>query len=137
MWWEVGGWGFVLGGDHGLGKTYACASLLASLDFGTFATAEEIASPEGSELIGRAKSTRLLVLDEMGAEALYDAGAARLHALIADRYAHERRTLITTNLNLEAWGARYGARLVDRFRRGDGGKWKEYAGESLRAVQAP
>lgn len=133
--WTAGtGWGFLLAGDVGGGKTFACCDALRRFDgSGLFVKAEEIASPAGVELLPRARAVRLLVLDELGGEALYDSGAARLLNLLGHRYDFGLRTLVTANLNFSDFAARYTARTLDRFRPGDGGRAKEYGGPSLRA----
>lgn len=131
-WWAGRGWGLVLAGGVGLGKTYAACALLLGLDVGMFGTAAELAGPDGLELLPRARRTPLLVLDELGVEARTPIGDERIQGLLGDRYAHERRTIVTTNLDLPAFRSRYGDRLVDRFRSAEGGRWNEYAGESLR-----
>lgn len=133
--WMAGtGWGFLLAGDVGGGKTYACCDALRRFDgSGLFVKADEIAAPDGTELVPRARGVRLLVLDELGGEALYDSGAARLLNLLGHRYDFGLRTLVTANLNFADFEARYRKATLDRFRPGDGGRAKEYGGTSLRA----
>jgi DNA replication protein DnaC len=62
-----------------------------------------------------------LVVDDLGTEPLDEKGwmVANVRALIDRRYDDERRTILTTNLGLEAFKTRYcadGGRLLDRLR---------------------
>ncbi len=61
----------------------------------------------------RATATTLLVLDEAGSEAK-DAEEA-IFSILADRTSSMKRSIITANLNPEAFKARYGLRLISRI----------------------
>lgn len=56
---------------------------------------------------GRAKRARFLVLDEVGGENLNGPAESMLHELIDTRYAFRRYTVLTANLSLAAFEARY------------------------------
>ena len=71
-----------------------------------------------------------LAVDDLGTEALdaKDWGAAGIRDLIDRRYDDERRTILTMNLSVETFRARYaqdGGRLFRRFR--EAAKWIEIA----------
>lgn len=73
-----------------------------------------------------------LVIDELGGEFLDTKGAFRslVNGLINKRYANALPTVVTANLTLADFAARYGERLVDRWR--EIGEFYEFQGESLR-----
>lgn len=60
------------------------------------------------------RNTRLLLLDDLGEEAT-ESGKAAVLDLLLTRLARGRRTVVTSNVRLEALGRRYGAPLVDRL----------------------
>jgi DNA replication protein DnaC len=66
-----------------------------------------------------AKSAKcIFILDDLGREKDTEATAGRLASMIAARYERRATTIITSNLSLEAIGAKYGrdiqSRLLDR-----------------------
>lgn len=73
-----------------------------------------------------------LVIDDLGEEFNDTKGnfLAVLDETVSDRIANLRPTVITTNLDVEAFKARYGARITDRIR--GAGRWFAVAGESMR-----
>lgn len=73
-----------------------------------------------------------MVLDDPGTEFLDRAGSmgVRMDGLLDARYREIRKTLITTNLCVEDFSARYGERVMDRIR--DGGCFYEFTAESMR-----
>ncbi len=132
--WLAGkGWGLILGGTKGTGKTVAAVAGMVQSGGGAFVAAEEIAAPSGRELAETVAPADYLVIDDTGDEALTDLGVVRFRQLCGTRHAANRRTVITTNLDLAAWAERYGSRLVDRFREGAG--FKAYSGASLRGAR--
>lgn len=78
----------------------------------------------------------VLVIDDLGTEPLDEKGwaLANVAALLDGRYDSLRKTILTTNLPLTAFKARYcaadGGRLYDRLR--ESGVYVELAGQSLR-----
>lgn len=134
-WRKSGTWGIVLGGAKGVGKSVAACWALADAGGGLFVLAEELAAPDGRELVEQAEQAPLLVIDEMGEEALTDIGKVRLRTLFRVRHAEKRPTVMTCNLSAAAWGAadRYGERAVDWLR--EGGGFREYGGASLRGAK--
>jgi DNA replication protein DnaC len=73
-----------------------------------------------------------LVIDDLGEEFNDTKGnfLAVLDEAVSDRIANLRPTVITTNLDVEAFKLRYGARVTDRIR--GSGRWFAVAGESMR-----
>jgi hypothetical protein len=61
-----------------------------------------------------------LVLDDLSTERANENAPAmgHIHRLLTERYAHRRRTVITTNLNLGDFEKRYGARIWSRMQEG-------------------
>lgn len=79
------------------------------------------------------RNAACLVLDDVGAELRTDAFLAMIDALINYRYGSAGVTCITTNLPVDDFRARYGARVVDRIR--GRGVWYDISHESLRKSQ--
>jgi DNA replication protein DnaC len=135
-WWQGEATFLVLGGDVGVGKTVAAAHAIAQHG-GVFRKASQITrmSQFDGEAWGRLYAARLLVIDDLGTEPL-DQGGWGLTALLDlfdRRYDDRARTLITTNLNIDDFRARYskdGGRFMDRLR--EAGKWITVVGPSLR-----
>lgn len=77
-----------------------------------------------------------LVIDDLGVEFLDRGGHfhSRLDELLDERYSQMRPTLITTNLNAQAFKERYGDRITDRIR--EGCEFVEFSGNSLRGSAA-
>lgn len=127
----------VLAGGIGVGKTFAAAAAVAESDGGRFVKAIEIARAGqfNEEFWDKVHYAGLLAIDDLGTEPLDEKGwaLAGLHALFDRRYDDARPTVITTNLPLDAFMARYGTdggRLRDRLR--ECGRWVNLAGESMR-----
>jgi DNA replication protein DnaC len=138
--WLGGGKTFlVLEGGVGVGKTYAAADFAASPG-GLFVKADALArlsafDIEGWERIYRAPR---LAIDDLGTERLDEKGWAlgAILACIDRRYDDAARTVITTNLSLDAVRERYGkdgGRLFDRLR--EAAEWVQLAGTSMRKAQ--
>lgn len=74
--------------------------------------------PDGKEstadLIGRAGSAALLLLDDAGVSKPTEWALEQLAEIIDERYVHGRRTIITTNLAWEDLEVRLGARVTSR-----------------------
>ncbi len=129
----------VLIGAPGCGKSYAAAMLLAENKncFRVYLHApgdlppdwrwsggffcgvrQDLGGPKASweHLVAirtRATETSALVLDDAGTEK--GDGEDVLFAVLADRYAAQRRTVLTSNLNEANFRARYGGRLLSRI----------------------
>lgn len=128
----------VLTGSPGTGKTVAAVKWLADYvhDDGNwtspgsilrlkqrapvFVTAARLARWDRYEQEPMAKllCSARLAIDDLGAEYLDKNGfyASLLDEVINERYAAERPTLLTTNLDPEAFKSRYGDRIADRIR---------------------
>lgn len=61
-------------------------------------------------------SVQLFALDDMGTERPSDTWLALLDELIDRRYGDKLKTVLTTNLDAEAFKKRYGERIADRIR---------------------
>lgn len=84
--------------------------------------------PEDRSMRGRAERSEFLILDDLGTER--GDGAAAVQALVSARVSSGLRTVLTTNLGLDDFAVRYGARVMDRIR-GDGSAFRAN-GPSLR-----
>lgn len=129
----------VLSGGTGCGKTVAAAGWLfhAARDSrtrGVWVTGARIARWDrySNREMDKLLLPPRLVVDDLGGEFLDDRGSfmALLEELINERYACERPTVLTTNLNAAAFKARYGERVADRIR--DDGKFVVIASGSMR-----
>lgn len=120
-------------GPSGIGKT-AALDWLAARWPGYFVHARELAGAERRHGLGegyppemqRARTTRLLYLDDVGAEEQRDLGC--LQEVIEHRYRHGLATFATSGLEAEGLSAYLGApyvrRLVEQHvRRSDGSEW--------------
>jgi len=77
-------------------------------------------------------STPRLVIDDLGGEYLDKGGfyASLLDEIVNERQSEGKPTIMTTNLNAEAFKVRYGERIADRIR--EGGRFVECGSASLR-----
>lgn len=123
-----------LAGPRGRGKTVA-AEWAAVESSGRYVVAQELVrlsqfDPEWAEL----ERDPVLAIDEIGAEYMNDAYRANLYALLDARYAHQRKTVLVTNLDASAFRARYCPDPQDRLfeRLNTAGTWVNLAGESMR-----
>lgn len=80
--------------------------------------------------------TPRLVVDDLGGEYMDKGGfyASLLDEIVNERQAASRPTIFTTNLDAEAFKARYGERIVDRIR--EGGRFVACGNKSLRTRAA-
>lgn len=127
----------VLSGPRGVGKSVAAGWALRELmsrfegrslpsgsvhpPDGSWALAGTLARVSGYDRADRdwfeeLCRTRVLVLDDFGAEHFGPFGKAMLEELLMRRYGKRLRTIITTNLDLEGVRARLDVRLYDRVR---------------------
>lgn len=112
----------------------------AELTGGYFCTAEDLVSPLTSpEVSARARAAKVLILDEMGREALTQVGLARIGGLLSYRHSQRLKTGITSQLarrrekptDPPQWAERYGDWLDDRIV----DEWEALAGPSLRGAR--
>lgn len=136
----------VLAGGTGCGKTVAgCVAIDEYLQrdgyrfrrVGRFVKAIDLvrAGTFDAEFWEGHERSPLLVIDDLGTEPLDEKGwaLANLAALIDKRYDACRKTILTTNLDVARFKARYcndGGRLADRIR--EAGAFIEFDGKSLR-----
>lgn len=131
----------VLAGRTGVGKTVAAAAALADLG-GEFLKATQllVAMRDHSdhyEMQRRLRTSRLVVVDDIGTERDPDALGSALYELIDSRLDDfDRRTLLTTNLTPEQLFQRLDERTADRLR--ELSKWAVVRHrQSLREGSAP
>ena len=143
------GWCLILSGGKGTGKSTAAAVWLyenVPLDGApTYQTrywwnGTRIARTNGyAKDFEKMMQSKLMVIDDLGVEYLDKNGnfIQRLDELIDERYSNFRKTIITTNLNAEAFKERYGERVADRMREGFawGGGFMELSDDSMRKVR--
>jgi DNA replication protein DnaC len=109
----------VLSGGAGCGKTVAAAEWLLGKGHGLWLSASALARWKRYD---EAEMRRLcdapaLVVDDLGTEYLDDKGnfLALFDELINERYEGARPTVFTTNLAVDAFRERYGARIISRL----------------------
>jgi DNA replication protein DnaC len=134
-------------GDFGRGKTLAACWAMREVlrrngwkNRPTGATASPVQFISAASLTGISEQNRLdtawtgelerfplLVVDDLGDEG-GKAGVDSLARVLLNRYAHARRTILTSNLRGTAFEARYGKALWDRIRN----DVVQLAGDSMR-----
>ena len=105
--------GLLLGGPSGIGKTHLAVAILDECAEkgigGLYCDAQALlndirasydteARTGAKEIIRRATTTDLLVLDDLGAEQLTDWGKDTIHRIVNSRYCEDRATICTTSL---------------------------------------
>jgi|TARA_Y100000296_G_C5153464_1_gene247682 DNA replication protein DnaC len=141
-------WCLVLSGGKGTGKSTAAAVWLyentpteaPSYKSRYWWTGTRIARTNGyNKDYEKMLESQYMVIDDLGIEYLDKNGnfLQRLDELMDERYSNFRRTVITTNLNAEAFKERYGDRVSDRLRESfsAGGQYVEIPEESMRKVR--
>jgi DNA replication protein DnaC len=125
--YEQRGW-LVLEGTYGCGKTHLAAAIgnerLNQGDMVLFITAPDLLdhlrstygpSSEVSydEMFERIRNTQLLILDDLGAENPSPWAQEKLFQLLDHRYTNKLPTVITTNIDMDAFDPRIRSRLLD------------------------
>ena len=148
-------WCLVLAGQPGRGKSIAAAYWLKRLAYDWIVekfedgeenmgqrsiftgqhwwSAQEVSRVSSRDaVLSTLMNRNNIVIDDLGTEYLDTKGHTlhRFDELITRRYSNYKRTIITTNLNMEGFKKRYGARIFSRI--GDGGIFHGVTGESLR-----
>lgn len=88
---------------------------------------------ETHDAVGQITSTRLLILDDLGAEFASPVWDMLLFEILDVRHGDMRPTIITTNLGRDAMRERYGQRFAERIR--EGGSVHYLNGDSMRGVK--
>jgi DNA replication protein DnaC len=132
----------VLSGGVGVGKSVAAAwwlcRALASHDgraWMRWVNAHHLArmaSFDGHATLDDVENVDFLVLDDLGIEYLDGKGwlSSALDSIFYQRHGNRRLTVVTTNLGVRAFSARYGERVADRLR--ESGTFIEVSGASMR-----
>lgn len=123
--------GLKLWGGYGCGKTHLAAAiannLLAKgipcmfvvvpelLDYMRQGMNDENKALTATQIIDAAKTTDVLVLDDLGAEKASEWVKEQLFILVNSRYENKLTTLITTNLNTAELVERLGQRIMSRL----------------------
>lgn len=121
----------VLSGGVGCGKSCAAAWWLSQAE-GAWVPASELAKHGSDPAIPERLKAPRVVLDDLGMEYLDGKGFAQatLDGVINHRHEQLLPTVITTNLGMDEFKARYGPRVADRIR--ESGRWLVIAAPSLR-----
>lgn len=130
----------VLSGPCGTGKSVSAAHWLGMHERGgLFVAASALSAMSDFNEADRHKMkelrrTRWLVVDDIGQEFSdkREFSSQRMADLIKTRHDDMLKTIITTNLTGQEFGARYGERIVSRLM--EGGRWDSLAGhDDMRA----
>lgn len=135
----------ILGGT-GSGKTWGAVAYVShkasiyqeylNAEFITAYKIGEYLSRRNYSALDRLEQVRLLLVDDLGAEASAFRGddfVAHFSNLFATRHAHGRKTIITSNGDIESIKAIYGDRFISRFR--ESGMVYISDGDDMRAAQ--
>jgi DNA replication protein DnaC len=124
------GWGLILTGGVGSGKTHCAVGLgvaALGMGFSTYATTlgtllmeiragyQGLDSGSEQKLIHRVCTVELLILDDLGVEKPSEWARERLAYIVNQRYAAELATIVTTNLGLDDLEERWDSRVVSRL----------------------
>lgn len=71
---------------------------------------------DATRTLDKAERVPWLVLDDIGSEFVADIWRSNFSELIATRNSGKRKTLITSNLSVEDFKAKYDARIISRIR---------------------
>lgn len=131
--WEAGTAWMTVCGTVGKGKTgLLCALLKRAVERGetamfvdaprlldrlraTFGQRRDDDGPREADILAPLYDVQLLGLDDVGAADESDWALGRLRVLINERYARERRTVVTTNLSVKRMGAEMDQRIASRL----------------------
>ncbi len=124
------GWGLILTGGVGCGKTHCAVGLgvvALGMGFSTFATTlgallmdiragyQGLGDDSEQKLVHRVCTVELLILDDLGVEKPSEWARERLAYIINQRYAAQLATIVTTNLGLDDLEERWDSRVVSRL----------------------
>lgn len=124
----------VLVGPAGRGKTFAAAWTVAERE-GRYVIAHDLVHAGSFDQVWRELADApVLALDEVGAEYRNPAFDASFYTLLNSRHAHQRKTVICTNLDGDGFVRRYCPNPTDplRDRLRTAARWVTLPGDSLR-----
>lgn len=132
-WLDTPGWVIVLLGEFGVGKTGLAISalreaaqrrlaglfiktpdLLARIR-ATYGKGEDVSE---SDVLTSLRTVDYLVLDDIGAEKQTDWATSMLFQILDHRHDQQRKTILTTNLDVTGLGLHMGERTMHRFEEG-------------------
>lgn len=132
----------VMSGSSGLGKTTLAAALYLDMaaryvgaynwiNAAEFAVGVIDASQRGGlrEYLNKWRTPDVLVFDDLGTESYGETVRTSIYYVINDRYEYNRRTIITTNLNMTDMQKKLGQQIADRMLRS--GPPIKFEGESI------
>ncbi|HXJ29541.1 MAG TPA: ATP-binding protein [Gemmatimonadales bacterium] len=132
-WLDSAAWALVLLGEFGVGKTGLAISALRDAAErrhpGLFVKTPDLLARiratygKGSEVseqdvLESLRTVDYLVLDDVGAEHATDWATSMLFQVLDDRHDHQRKTILTTNLDITGLGLHMGERTLHRFKEG-------------------
>jgi DNA replication protein DnaC len=98
------------------GETWAYSSSEAKFKLASDLARLSYFDSESQRTLGRCERVRWLILDDLGSELVTDTWRSNLSQLVNERNSARRKTIITTNLPIEDFKARYDERIVSRIR---------------------
>ncbi|MGI6005117.1 MAG: ATP-binding protein [Christensenellales bacterium] len=118
----------ILSGGTGLGKTYLCQCIAREvlskgysvLPLTAYHLIEILRAyhcgAEDADTMDALKTADLLIIDDLGAEPLYNnVTVEHLFTLISERSLYKRHNIVATNLSVTAFRDRYGERIASRL----------------------
>jgi len=93
---------------------------------------------EREDVLDECRQVPVLLIDDIGSSYVKPGGFIQgcAEELLVEREAERRPALLSTNLSPKAFGAAFGARVLDRLR-GQQGRWLRLPGGSLRRKNRP
>lgn len=98
------------------GKCWAYSPSEAKFILATELSRLSYFDPAALKTLGRAERIPWLVLDDLGGEMMTEGWKSNLTELVLQRNSQRLKTLITSNLTVEDFKARYDERIISRIR---------------------
>jgi DNA replication protein DnaC len=150
-WMEDPSWAVVLHGRYGVGKTGLAISVLRAAaeahHVGLFVKTPDLlvriratygrdSETSEADVLDSLRTVDYLVLDDVGAEKVTDWATSMLFQVLDHRHDQQRKTILTTNLDVAGLGVHMGERTLRRFEEGalflhlDGPNLRTHGGNS-------